>query len=81
MQVKIKRIEIDSEMVLGSFDNESNSYDTFNRPQAVKNFLYRVIEDIMVPNTLHRCSTACQEYVTLVLGSPFHEDLEAASPS
>ena len=80
MLVKIKRIEIDSGMVMGSYNPEKDSYDTFDRPQAIKNFLHRVIEDIMAPNANHRCSNACHEPVTLVLGSPFQEDLEAAAP-
>ena len=81
MHVKIKRIEVDSAMVIGSFDAERDQYDTLDRPQAIKNFLHRMIEDIMVPNAKHECSMTCREPVTLVIGSPFNEDLQAASPS
>ena len=80
MLVKIRRIEIDSGMVLGSFDSEKDSYDTFDRPQIIRNFIHRVIEEIMAPNPHHRCNAACREHVTLVIGSPFQEDLENASP-
>ena len=80
MIVRLRRIDIDNAMVIGSYDPERDSYDIFDRPQAIKNFIHKVIEEIMAPNVNHKCSAACKDPVTLVLGSPFQEDFAAAAP-
>ena len=80
MQLKIKRIQTDSGLVLGSYDPDTDRYRSFDRPSALMHFVRVCVNDLFRPRINHQCGPECKEPVTLVLGAPFHPDLTAAAP-
>ena len=78
--LQIKRIQTDSGLVLGSYDPNTDTYRSLDRPCVLTHFVRTCVNDMFRPRSEHLCSPACAEVVTLCFGAPFHDDLISVAP-
>ena len=80
MKLRIENIQLDTSMVLGTYDESRQGYVTLDKPRAVLNFVKQVIRDLVRPNPNHECGVGCVTPSTVILGAPFHRNLLAVAP-
>ena len=80
MLLRINNVQLDSQMVMGTYCEKKKAYVTLNKPHVVMAFLQQVVRDLVRPCSHHTCSMSCQEETTIVLGQPFHKNLVEVAP-
>ena len=80
MLIHVKNLSVDAGMVIGTYNSDDDTFATFERPAVALHFLKSVLSDLIQPRSGHSCGPACHETSTLILGSPFHENVSAVAP-
>ena len=81
MLLRINNIQLDTSQVGGTFDEARNGFITLEKPRVVLQFIRQVVQDLVRPRVGHACGVSCHDITTIVLGAPFHKDLETVAPS
>ena len=81
MLLQINNIRLDTSQVGGTYDETRKGFVQLEKPRVVLHFIRQIVQDLVRPRAGRPCGISCRDVTTIVLGQPFHQDLETVAPT